>query len=132
MISAVIVWYKPQEMHSPTASEAILTYASFFSKIYIIDNSDNDNSEIAKLIPNAIYIPNRSNLGIAAALNIGCAQALKDGFEWCMTMDQDSFFDTNEITRYILFDFIVFSPRTFVIWHLQIFILMILTRQIKN
>lgn len=100
-IASVTVWYNPKNMTSPTASEAINTYASHMGKTYIVDNSDIDNSDLAAFIPNSVYIPNNKNLGIATALNQGCEAAMKDGFEWVMTMDQDSFFDETNIIDYL-------------------------------
>ena len=35
-------------------------------------------------------ILNKENLGIATALNIGVRKALENGYEWILTMDQDS------------------------------------------
>lgn len=46
-------------------------------------------------------MPNFDNLGIATALNIGCEKALEEGFEWCMTMDQDSNFSEEMIEKYL-------------------------------
>ena len=102
-IASVTIWYNPQNMTSPTAAEAVNTYASHMGKAYIVDNSDTDNSELAALIPNSVYIPNHKNLGIATALNQGCESAKKDGFEWCMTMDQDSYFSQEQLIKYLSF-----------------------------
>lgn len=57
------------------------------SKIYIFDNSSmathiNDDS--------IVYITEYKNKGIAYALNRIMEKAQKDGFEWVITMDQDS------------------------------------------
>lgn len=57
------------------------------SKIYIFDNSSmsihiNDDS--------TVYITENKNKGIAYALNRIMERAQKDGFEWVVTMDQDS------------------------------------------
>ena len=102
-IASVTVWFNPQNMDTPTASQAVTSYSSRMGKIYIVDNSDSDNHELAEKIPNSVYIPNHKNLGIATALNIGCNLALKDGFEWVMTMDQDSYFDSDQLDNYLKF-----------------------------
>lgn len=70
-------------------------------KVYIIDNSSNNNSSLIKIIPNAVYIPNYNNLGIAKALNQGCEAAKQDGFDWVLTMDQDSFFEETQLNKFI-------------------------------
>jgi rhamnosyltransferase len=46
-------------------------------------------------------IRNNKNLGVARALNIAAKIAIEQGFEWLMTMDQDSYFDENDIAEYI-------------------------------
>lgn len=95
--SAVVVLYKPIEKYVNN----ILTYNNFFDKIFIIDNSSDDNSKLFSNINNSLYISNKKNLGIAKALNIGCQLAYEEGFVWCMTMDQDSFWDKIELENYI-------------------------------
>lgn len=92
----VTIWYNPNN----TCVSNILSYSPLVKKCYIVDNSDNDNSGLLNGIENVTYIPNLNNLGIAAALNIGCSKALEDGFNWCMTMDQDSYWDSNQLKLY--------------------------------
>ena len=99
--AAIVIWFNPKE----TDVENIKTYSSHFKKIFIIDNSDIDNSALTSKISNAVYIPNNSNLGIAAALNTGCKNALENGFTWVMTMDQDSAWDSLQLTSF--FDLIL-------------------------
>lgn len=96
LFCSVTVWYNPDDSNAKN----ILTYSSSCDKCYIVDNSDGDNSSLAAKIPNSVYIPLNRNLGIAAALNAGCSRALKDGFEWCMTMDQDSSWDEGQAALY--------------------------------
>lgn len=90
MIAAVTVLYNP----SVPVSEIVKSYIEKVDHIYLVDNSDaNTYSERpANLQSNITYINNGENLGIAAALNIGCRAALKDGHRWVLTMDQDSSF----------------------------------------
>ena len=96
-ICSVTIWYNPDEV----CANNIHTYNTFVEKCYIIDNSISDNSALISDIPNAIYISNKENLGIAKALNIGCSKAVEDGFEWCLTMDQDSSWDKVNLQKYI-------------------------------
>lgn len=97
IIVPIVIWYNPDK----TSIANILTYSSFFKKIYIVDNSFTDNSTLAAECLNSLYIPNRSNMGIAKATNIGCQKALSDGFKWIMTMDQDSSWDFEELNKYL-------------------------------
>ena len=94
---AVVVWYNPDYQ----SVKNILQYNSLCSKVFIIDNSSNDNSHLAEKIQNAIYYPNFKNLGIGTALNQGCEQGLINNFEWCMTMDQDSMWDEIQLKNHI-------------------------------
>jgi rhamnosyltransferase len=97
-IAAVVVWYNPTEQFVSN----ILTYQPYCKKIYIIDNSETqDNSQLAKRVPQSQYLWNHGNLGIAKALNQGCQQAMDDGFKWVMTMDQDSSWDANHIQEFL-------------------------------
>lgn len=96
-IAAVVILYNPKQefLHN------IETYAKFLSKVYIVDNSESDNVNLASRIANAEYIANRKNLGIAAALNIGCDKAMADGYTHVMTMDQDSQWSEDDIKGYL-------------------------------
>src|SRR4030065_360634 len=88
-IAAVVVWYNPEQ----TVLNNINTYINQIDKIFIVDNSDyNNNSLLEKLqtLSNTEYIANKNNIGIAAALNIGANKAVKEGFDYLLTMDQDS------------------------------------------
>ena len=83
-----------------------LSYAWYFDQIFIVDNTEGDNSSLAAQIPNAIYIPNGKNLGIAKALNQGIEAALSENtkgrdYRWGMTMDQDSAWDKEQLVQYI-------------------------------
>ena len=92
-LSGTVIWYNP----SNDSVINLRTYFPYVEKLYIVDNSEQDNS---KLLTEDIrtkieYIPNFQNLGIARALNIGCERAVNDKFEWILTMDQDSKFNNN-------------------------------------
>lgn len=96
-LACVVIWYNPSILEV----QNIRTYNSAFEKVYIIDNSNTDNKNLAGEITNSVYIPNRKNLGIAAALNTGCQKAYNDGFAWCMTMDQDSTWFSDFLEMYL-------------------------------
>jgi rhamnosyltransferase len=100
-IAAVVVLYN-------TKSEDLARLQkleSMFKKIYAINNSPNsttvkdffDTSQF-----NSLELVNcSSNLGIAAALNIGCKKAIQDDFDWVVTLDQDSDFEENILDQMI-------------------------------
>ena len=74
-------------------------------KVIIVDNGSNQEtiSIIKKLSENqnTISIFNKENLGIASALNIGIKRALDEGFQWILTMDNDSI-ATNDMIKDML------------------------------
>lgn len=98
-LCALIVWFNPEKLGNPV--ERIKSYSPFVEKVFIVDNSSDDNSDLASKIENAVYIPLKKNTGIAHALNVGCEKAINNGFEWCLTMDQDSIWEESEIKKYI-------------------------------
>jgi rhamnosyltransferase len=87
--AAVVVLYNPGD----EVVVNIRTWNDQVTKVYAIDNSEPpDESFAARLVAleNVIYLPQRANLGIAAALNIGAELAISEGFDFLLTMDQDS------------------------------------------
>ena len=68
--------------------------ANQVEKVIIVDNGS--NSETINIIKrlneneNTSLILNSENLGIATALNKGIKKALEEGFQWILTMDNDS------------------------------------------
>lgn len=70
------------------------TYINQLDFLYIIDNGSSEKHinilKKFKNMNNLKIIYNKSNLGIAAALNIGIKEAKKDDFEWVMFLDDDS------------------------------------------
>jgi rhamnosyltransferase len=88
-IAATVVLYNPDS----TVLDNIETFLNQVERLYVIDNSEKINKilidNIQKL-PIVKYICNNSNLGIAAALNIGAEEAIRDGYSHLLTMDQDS------------------------------------------
>lgn len=98
-VCAVVVWFNPEKLTDAAAN--ISSYASALKKIYIVDNSSENNVHLAAQIKNSLYIPLGKNTGIANALNVGCECAIADGFHWCMTMDQDSVWNDMELKKYM-------------------------------
>ncbi len=96
-IAGCVILYNPED----AIYDNIVTYGDFVEKLIVVDNSTNKNSTLinklqARFNSNIIYIDNGDNLGIATALNIGCDKAMEFGFDWILTMDQDSSFENFE------------------------------------
>ena len=89
-IAAVTVLYNPNE----EVITNILSYSNQIDKLYIVDNSEKENKKniISRLIsnPQVTLIENSENIGIAAALNKGANNAISDGYDFLLTLDQDS------------------------------------------
>lgn len=79
----------------------IKTYIKYLKKLYIIDNSKNNNSDIFKDIQKSEYIWNKQNLGISVSLNIAVNLAKQNNSIFLLTMDQDSYFDSDTIKNMI-------------------------------
>lgn len=83
-IPGVVVLYNPTNGDL----QNINSYIEYVDKLYVVDNSDKPLKEtFDKKIE---YIFNNGNLGIAKALNIGVEKAINDGYNWLLTLDQDS------------------------------------------
>lgn len=87
-IAAVVIWYNPAK----NILDNINSYINQVEKVIIIDNSEFSNEGLLTnaSFKNFEYIFNNSNLGVAAALNIGAQKAIELGFDYLLTMDQDS------------------------------------------
>lgn len=92
-LAGAVILYNPEEV----VSENVLSYIDSVDKLYIVDNSLGASvaSKISKLAPNKVQvITNKQNEGIAKPLNLVLHLAEKEGFDFLLTMDQDSrFFD---------------------------------------
>jgi rhamnosyltransferase len=88
-VAAAVVLYNP-----PThVADTIRTYAGQVDHIYIVDNSTTQDPAILnelRSIDHSLYITNHGNHGIARALNTAAEKALADGYEFLLTMDQDT------------------------------------------
>jgi rhamnosyltransferase len=78
-------------------SEEVLTnicsYIDQVDRVFIVDNSDTVNpsfQERSKHFPNMKIIRSVGNRGIAVALNELAGKALERGYDFLLTMDQDS------------------------------------------
>lgn len=73
-------------------------------KLICVDNGtqniDEIEVEITKLFPDVYFIKNGKNLGIATALNQMFQFAEVEGFDWVLTLDQDSVCPKNIISEY--------------------------------
>lgn len=89
-VCAGIVLYEPD---LERLIENINAVSSQVSRVYIVDNGSSNIADINRAIAGVediIIIENGENYGIAKALNQLCSYAKEDGYEWIVTLDQDS------------------------------------------
>ena len=93
-LAGIIVLYNPGN----DTIENVKSYINFLSHLYIIDNSETPDLHLINSLKNIggniSYTAFGNNLGIAKALNEGCNLARLGNYDWVLTMDQDSFFET--------------------------------------
>src|ERR1700686_4316422 len=89
-ICAVVVTYFPKL----ACVENLAALAPHVGKLLIVDNGSSVQTlepvEVAAQRLDATVVRLGSNLGIAAALNVGLKLAREQGYRWLATFDQDS------------------------------------------
>lgn len=99
-IAAVVIVYHPED----SAIANIKTYSDFVDKLYIFDNTETATSSFAEKITalsKVQFFHDGLNEGIAKRLNMAGELAIQDGFDWLLTMDQDTTFTNEAITAYL-------------------------------
>ena len=99
--SCVVVSYNPEEANF---YHLVSLLSSTYSEVCIIDNNSTNFGYLESLIKgickNIKVIRNKTNLGIAAAINIGIREVYKPGIDWILTFDQDSLPSDNFVSVY--------------------------------
>jgi len=97
-IAGVVVLYNPDD----TVLENIKSYINQVEKLYIYDNSDVKNTALIEALNrtgHCHYISFSKNEGIAKALNYSAELAISEGYDFLLTMDQDSIVPDRMIVR---------------------------------
>lgn len=97
-IAAVVIAYHPPAHFL----QNVLSYAAFVDVVYVFDNST-PAAELQALCHNSNIklITNSDNLGIAVNLNRAARMAIDAGYQWLLTMDQDSSFSTGMFDAFL-------------------------------
>lgn len=97
-IAGCVILYHPKKKDLNN----ILTYLPLIDKLYILDNSENNKIEIS-FVDNdkIIHISDSENKGLSSRLNQACVLAIADGYEFLLTMDQDSYFLNGNLIQYL-------------------------------
>lgn len=80
-------------LYNPTDDDIknINTYINDIDILFVIDNTEGkDNKNSLPKNKKINYIFNNENIGVAKALNIAAEKAIESGFEFLLTMDQDT------------------------------------------
>ena len=96
-LAGVLILYNP----SNEVLDNILTYLDGLEILYVLDNSERPNITVIdrlKMLPKIYYVAFGKNKGISYALNY--ALELTHGYQFLLTMDQDSKFRTGEFSTY--------------------------------
>lgn len=98
---ASIVTYNPDLVRLKQNVEAIEPQVG---KVVVVDNGSKNLNDIEILVSrysNIHIIKNMGNLGIATALNEAAGYAKGQGYEWIITLDQDSVAPANLVETYL-------------------------------
>jgi len=92
LIVAGIVTFNPVKERLINNVEAVLTQVE---NVIIVDNCSENRSDISAVLlsrycERIVWIQNDKNYGIAYALNLIFERAQKSGYEWVLTLDQDT------------------------------------------
>ncbi|MBF0531741.1 MAG: glycosyltransferase [Candidatus Omnitrophica bacterium] len=88
-VAAVVVTYYPE----PSLPERLDTVLAQVKKVAVVDNTGDESAAgiLAQLHTRGCHIiKNPANAGIAAALNQGVDWAAGQGYEWILTLDDDT------------------------------------------
>lgn len=97
--AAIVVLYRANKK----VLKNIESYYSEVEEIFLIDNTETE--KIKKDLESFenkckyIYISLGKNMGLAYALNYGCNIAVEKGYNYVLTMDQDSIFEIGSVDR---------------------------------
>jgi rhamnosyltransferase len=101
-IAATVVLYHPDERE---VLYNIHSYLRYVELLIVVDNTEVPDTNLGEQIKSAgaaiRYLANNENKGIAVALNMAAQIAFNEGYTWLLTMDQDSYFDKEEIEKYL-------------------------------
>lgn len=95
--AVLVTLYNPSTNNIKKISE----YVNIFDRVYLYDNSDNNETYKSILPANdkLSYFFNGANDGLCKAINQMIALCVKEGIDFLCTLDQDSQFDNDDIDK---------------------------------
>lgn len=101
-VAAGIVLYNPDIKRLNSNINAI---ASQVDEIILFDNGSNNIEQVSNYLKHKIInyklLKSNTNLGIAGALNKVCKFAIEQGYNWILTLDQDTVVYKDLIVKYM-------------------------------
>lgn len=85
-IAGVVTLFHPENYHF----DNINNYLEGVDKLYVIDNTPGKSHQEKLPKSNKIEYYSFQNIGVAKALNMGANLAKNSGYQWLLTMDQDT------------------------------------------
>ncbi len=99
-IAGIVILYHP----GTEVAANIHTYLPQVDTLYVADNTEHDLSAVAAqlaVMEKITVLHDGKNEGIAKRLNQAATMAIAAGFEWLLTMDQDSAFTAGAMQAYL-------------------------------
>lgn len=99
-LAGVVILFNPDN----DVINNIMSYAPFLKNLYVFDNSPSSHEELCKVIKektDVLYFWDGENKGLPVCFNKALQLAKNMGFNWLLTMDQDSRFNVNGLRDYI-------------------------------
>jgi rhamnosyltransferase len=96
-VAAVLIIYNP----GYNLLQNMGSYYPFLDKIYVYDNSEQAAAIDWAFYEKVAYHHDGENRGLPERLNAAAKRAIADGFNWLLTMDQDSYFSEQDMNRYL-------------------------------
>ena len=99
-LAGMVTLYRPSEDNISN----ITNYIDSIEKLYVFDNTDDiDNSNMLPKNDKIVYITEKENKGIAYSMNVCAKKAIEDGYNYLLTMDQDSKMNSDIINKMLEF-----------------------------
>lgn len=99
-LAAVVILYRPDKK----VWENIRSYEGMVRKIWVFDNTEGELADLheqrSSIQAELVLVQDGRNKGIGARINEAIEQATTEGFEWLLTMDQDSAFVLDNAERF--------------------------------
>lgn len=99
-LASMITLYHPDD----SVIRNVLSYVDDVDILYVFDNSETPSEEVVSKLRDVgkkiNYVSFGENRGLSYALNFTMEKARKVGYDFLLTLDQDSFFNPDDVKAY--------------------------------